>query len=273
MAYATTNALSSNVSIRTLSILPLDIRAQVEISSKLTNPNESSAASFKFEWETRGDYVVGTFIGEDYCVTVAGEFTALGNIGKLSAESNINFSRNPTESYKYLYSKANQCVFTKHDSKNIKWSLLSTESLQHGLFSLSTLIRMLYLQEAPVFGRKPLCNHFIWYYPSYNILTVQVCGRSWDRRHLKPNDQGRGQYPQLLKCLNLSNLNIIFVSFFLRSTGVAGHRFRTQGAGSLAAVYLVVYFCFLCSTLILLDITSWMFGSMFEVRSWEDFVC
>jgi len=118
MFYASGVLLPNPLFVRTLNIHPLNISTQVDIRRTLATGLELNLA---VELETKGDYVLGTMTSTFYGGHFVGEFTALGNLGKIKntlVPFFVTSDNTGIESWKYLYSssKESQCVFTHHGS-------------------------------------------------------------------------------------------------------------------------------------------------------------
>ena len=110
LTYATTDTQSSDASVRTWSIHPLNISEDIVIKKTLSYDDEPSGEVL---FQTKGEYIMGTIKINNFL----GEITALGALENV--EKNINFMHNKAESWKCLYSNQNQCRFRRYSDMKI----------------------------------------------------------------------------------------------------------------------------------------------------------
>ena len=116
LTYASTGS-PVKASFKTWSIYPFDISSDVVITSSLdTNVSKPVEVSL----ETYLEKTVGTI----KCGNCFGEITALeGVLGTLDLNREQSFSYRDDESWKYLYSKENQCLLSRDESDRSTWKI------------------------------------------------------------------------------------------------------------------------------------------------------
>lgn len=115
LTYAATGN-PAKASSQTLSIYLSDIPSEVAITRSL-DLNVSTPVEVVLE--TYENYTIGTI----KCGNCFGEITALGIIGTLDLNRKQSFSYCDDESWKYLYSKKSQCIFSRDESEKSTWKI------------------------------------------------------------------------------------------------------------------------------------------------------
>ena len=115
LTYASTGH-PAKASFKTLSIYPSDIPSDVAITRSL---DINVSMPVEVSLETYADKIIGTI----KCGNCFGEITALGVIGTLDLDRKQSFSYRDDESWKYLYSKGSQCIFSRDESEKSTWKI------------------------------------------------------------------------------------------------------------------------------------------------------